>query len=143
MKSLLKIIIIKRSKLNIIFHDFDKGHFKNLNFLDIPHREELFIINNIDIEKGIIIINALFESIFSLFVTIKSKIPIFIVGKPGCGKSLIINLTQKGMKGELSKNTFFKKFSKNYYENLFWFDVFYIRMSRKCFQKGKKLFIKT
>ena len=49
------------------------------NFLDLPLREEIFVVNNIKLDKGIAKNRALLENIFSLFVAINSKVPIFIV----------------------------------------------------------------
>ena len=83
------------------------------NFLDLPLREEIFIVNNIKLDKGIAKNRALLENIFSLFVAINSKVPIFIVGKPGCSKSLSMQLVSKSMQGTASEKPFFKLFPKN------------------------------
>ena len=56
-------------------------YFKGKDFLDVPQREELFVVNNINLEKGIAKNRALLDNIFSLFVAINKKVPIFIVGK--------------------------------------------------------------
>ena len=80
------------------------------DFLELPLYEEKFIADNIQIEKGIAKNKALLENIFSLFVAINNKIPIFIVGKPGCSKSLSVQLISKAMRGNLSNNYFFKQF---------------------------------
>ena len=82
------------------------------DFLYIPNLEQKFIIKNIDLEKGISKNRALLENIFSLFVTINNKVPIFIVGKPGCSKSLSVQLINKSMKGKSSSNLFFKSLPK-------------------------------
>ncbi len=59
-------------------------------------------------ESGIAKNRALLDNIFALFVTINTKVPIFIVGKPGCSKSLSVQLITKSMKGNSSSNSFFK-----------------------------------
>ena len=41
-----------------------------------------------------------------------NKIPIFIVGKPGCSKSLSIQLINKSMKGEVSDKPLFQTLPK-------------------------------
>ena len=56
-------------------------------------------------EKGIAKNRALLENLFTLFVCVNSKIPLFIVGKPGCSKSLSVQLLFKTMKGNSSDNT--------------------------------------
>ena len=82
------------------------------NFLYMPNLEEKFIIKNINLDKGISKNRALLENIFSLFVTINNKVPIFIVGKPGCSKSLSVQLINKAMKGNSSTNLLFKTLPK-------------------------------
>ena len=105
---------ILTQKMNIIFQNFDE-RFKNKDFLEMPLREERFIVDNIKLDKGIAKNRALLENIFSLFVSINTKVPIFIVGKPGCSKSLSVQLLIKSMQGDNSENALFKdlpKFSK-------------------------------
>ena len=96
-------------KLNKIFMKKSK-----INFLSIPEREENFIADNVELEKGIAKNRALLENLFSLFVTINTKTPIYILGKPGCSKSLSIQLISNAMKGNSSTNPFFKKYPKMY-----------------------------
>ena len=78
------------------------------NFEDMPKREQNYIADNIELEKGIAKNTALLENLFTLFVCVNSKVPLFIVGKPGCSKSLSVQLLFKAMKGSSSKNTLFK-----------------------------------
>ena len=78
------------------------------NFLDLPKREQKFIAKNIELEKGIARNRALLDNLFALFITINTKVPIFIVGKPGCSKSLSVQLINKAMKGNSSNNPIFK-----------------------------------
>ena len=95
--------------LNEILNKFNK---KYQNFLSLPNKEQLYIINNIELEKGIAKNRALLDNIFSLFVAINNKIPIFIVGKPGCSKSLSVQLINKSMKGSSSIKLPFKLLPK-------------------------------
>ena len=83
-----------------------------INFLDIPIREEKYIIDNMEIPQGIAKNTALLNNIFVLFVCVTAKIPLFIVGKPGCSKSLSVQLLFKSMKGEFSNNILFKSLPK-------------------------------
>ena len=96
-------------ELNKIFKEKSK-----IDFLSIPKKEENFIANNVELEKGIAKNRALLENLFSLFVSINTRIPIFILGKPGCSKTLSIQLISNAMKGKTSNNPFFKKFPKMY-----------------------------
>ena len=59
-------------------------------------------------EKGIAKNKALLDNLFTLFVCVNSKVPLFIVGKPGCSKSLSVQLLYKSMIGTASNNTLFK-----------------------------------
>ena len=82
------------------------------DFLELPLIEEKFIINNIEIPKGIAINKELLENIFSLFSAINSKLPIIIINNSGFSKSLSAELIYKSMKGPWSNNPFFKLFPK-------------------------------
>ena len=81
-------------------------------FLEIPRREEQFLVDNIKLDKGIAKNRALLENIFSIFSALNSKVPIFIVGKPGCSKSLSFQLINKSMQAGGSESTFFRKYPK-------------------------------
>ena len=96
-------------KINEIFKKESK-----IDFLIVPEKEENFIADNVELEKGIAKNRALLENLFSLFVAINTKIPIFILGKPGCSKSLSVQLINNAMKGSTSTNSFFKKYPKMY-----------------------------
>ena len=85
-----------------------------IDFLIVPQNEEHFIADNVELEKGIAKNRALLENLFSLFVAINTKVPIFILGKPGCSKSLSIQLINNAMKGKMSKSKIFQKYPKMY-----------------------------
>ena len=82
------------------------------NFEEIAQREQQFISNNIEMKIGIAKNKALLENLFTLFVCVNSKVPLFIVGKPGCSKSLSVQLLFNAMKGEASNNSLFKSLPK-------------------------------
>ena len=85
---------------------------KDFDFKEIPKKEQEFIANNIEIKEGIAKNKVLLENIFTLFVCVNAKVPLFIVGKPGCSKSLSVQLLFKSMKGEISDNKLFKTLPK-------------------------------
>ena len=91
------------NKMNFIFEK---------DFIEMPKREQNYIINNIEMKEGIAKNRALLENIFALFVCVNTKVPLFIVGKPGCSKSLSVQLLFKSMKGETSNNILFKSLPK-------------------------------
>ena len=99
-----------------ILYEYDKNYSY---FLEIPLKEEKFIAESIDLKKGIALNKALLDSLFALFVAINTKIPIFIIGKTGCGKSLSVELINKSMRGKASKKLLFKNLPEiimNYYQ---------------------------
>ena len=81
--------------------------FNNKNFLDLLLFEMKYITDNIDIPKGIAKNKTLSKCIFALFCVLNTRIPLFIIGKSGCSKSLGVQLISKSMKGFSSKNFFF------------------------------------
>ena len=58
--------------------------------------------------KGIAKNNALRENVFATFVSIMNNIPIFICGKPGCSKTLSIQLISSSLRGQNSIDDWFK-----------------------------------
>ena len=105
----------KRHELYLIMNKLFTGfspEFNQKDFLELPLQEERFIVENIKLDKGIAKNRALLENIFSLFVAINNKVPIFIVGKPGCSKSLSVQLITKSMQGSASDSHFFKNLPK-------------------------------
>ena len=60
--------------------------------------------------KGIGLNTSLKENIFLMFFSIYAYIPLIVVGKPGCSKSLSIQLMIRFMRGELSDSNFLKNF---------------------------------
>ena len=84
----------------------------NEKFSDFLKVEQNFLIKQIKPDKGIGKNTLLKENVFLLFVSIITNIPLIIIGKPGTGKSLSVQLINKSSKGEYSNNKFFKYYSK-------------------------------
>ena len=95
--------------LSKILEKYDKNYG---DFLDLPIKEEEFIAENIEMKSGIAKNRALLDNLFALFVAINTKVPIFIVGKPGSSKSLSVQLIYKAMRGNSSNKLFFKNYPK-------------------------------
>ena len=81
-------------------------------FSDFIKIEQDYLINQIELDKGIGKNTLLKENLFLLFVSVITNIPLIIIGKPGSGKSLSSQLIYKSMKGEYSKNKFFQMFPR-------------------------------
>ena len=84
---------------------------KNIeHFSDLLRIEEEFLLKQIELDVGIGKNESLKENLFLLFLSVVTKIPLIIVGKPGTGKSLSAQLIYNSMRGIYSKNEFFKKY---------------------------------
>ena len=82
-------------------------------FSDFIKIEQDYLIEQIDLDKGIGKNSLLKENVFLLFVSVITNIPLIIIGKPGTGKSLSAQLICKSMRGKYSKkNSFFHEFKK-------------------------------
>jgi len=86
----------------------------SFNFEEFPKKIQNIIANAVELDKGIAKNKALLENLFSIFVCLNTKIPLFIIGKPGCSKSLSAQLIFKSMNGNTSSHEFFKTFPKVY-----------------------------
>ncbi len=75
---------------------------------EILLQEQKDILKRVDPPSGIAWNSALLENVFAAFHAINNKVPVFICGKPGCSKSLAIQLIFSSMRGENSKDTYFK-----------------------------------
>ena len=82
---------------------------KKLNFLEYVNSEIDSFISKINLPPGTAKNDILKNNLFTLFVCINTKVPIFICGKPGCSKSLSVQLLFKAMRGENSTEEIFKK----------------------------------
>ena len=96
----LKSFIINQININNL------NYFNN--FSDILLLEENYLLKEIELEKDIGNIKALRESVFLLFISLITNIPLIIIGKPGSGKSLSSQLIYKSMRGKESKSKLFQ-----------------------------------
>ena len=91
----------------------DYKNFKsenNTNYSIFFENECDYIIDNINLDKGIAKNRILKENIFLQFIAITSNIPLIIIGKPGSSKSLSFQQLKKSMRGNYSKSNFFRKY---------------------------------
>jgi len=72
-------------------------------FSELLKIEEDFLLDQIELDKGIGKNQLLKENLFLLFISVITKIPLIIVGKPGTGKSLSVQLIYNSMRGKYSK----------------------------------------
>jgi hypothetical protein len=61
-----------------------------------------------ELPQGIAKNTALCENVFVILVCILNRIPIFLVGKPGCSKSLSVQLIKNNLRGKDSRDEYFQ-----------------------------------
>jgi nucleoside-triphosphatase THEP1 len=76
---------------------------------EMINEEQRDIVTRMELPPAIAINKALLENVFTLLVCVINKIPLFICGKPGCSKSLAIQLLVSNLRGPDSTDSFFKK----------------------------------
>jgi hypothetical protein len=77
---------LKSSIIKEIISNKQLNKFKY--FSQIIYLEETFLLNEIELDKGIGHNKSLRENILLLFISLVTKIPLIIMGKPGSGNSL-------------------------------------------------------
>ena len=103
---------IQNEELSIEIGMFIKQEIIDKNFSDFLKIEQDFLIQQIQPDDGIGRNTLLKENAFLLFVSILTNIPLIIIGKPGTGKSLSVQLLNKSLKGEYSNKKYFKLYPK-------------------------------
>ncbi|KAI5073486.1 hypothetical protein GOP47_0011499 [Adiantum capillus-veneris] len=78
-------------------------------FLKILHEEQRDILSRMEIPPGIAINSSLLENVFVVLVCLLNYIPVFVVGKPGSGKTLALHIIYSNLRGTDSKDEYFRK----------------------------------
>jgi hypothetical protein len=81
-----------------------------IEFLTYPKQLQDKLIKNITLEKGIAPNESLRLNLFACFIGLLTRIAVFLVGPPGCSKTLCFNLLKKEMKGVHSKSKFWQEY---------------------------------
>ena len=102
--------LIFKIKYKELYEYLKDKNFKQ--FSDILKIEEEFLINKLELYDGIGKTDVLKENVFLTFVSLITKIPLILIGNPGSGKKLCIQLIYKAMKGKYSRDKFFQKYPK-------------------------------
>ena len=66
--------------------------FNEATFADILRAEQLDLLNRMDVPVGIARNKAILENVFVTLVCMLNHIPVFVIGKPGSGKTLALQL---------------------------------------------------
>ncbi|XP_046556922.1 E3 ubiquitin-protein ligase rnf213-alpha-like [Haliotis rubra] len=78
------------------------------DILTIIQSEQRDILNRMELPQGTAKNTALQENVFVILVCILNHIPVFVVGKPGCSKSLSLQLIKSNLRGKDSKDPYFQ-----------------------------------
>ncbi|KAH3743879.1 E3 ubiquitin-protein ligase RNF213 [Pelomyxa schiedti] len=87
---------------------YNKGYGEQ-EYLKILRKEQKDYLKRMELPPGTALNEALLENVFVLLVCILNKIPIFLVGKPGCSKSLSMQLINRNLRGADSRDKWFQK----------------------------------
>lgn len=82
----------------------------DIDFLSYPTHLQKELIQNIKLEKGIAPNHSLKLNLMICFIGIMTRIAVFLVGPPGCSKTLCFNLLKKVMKGNHSESNYWKQY---------------------------------
>eukprot|EP01022_Parablepharisma_sp_SALTPOND_P016938 TRINITY_DN2598_c0_g3_i2.p2 TRINITY_DN2598_c0_g3~~TRINITY_DN2598_c0_g3_i2.p2 ORF type:complete len:2504 (-),score=308.31 TRINITY_DN2598_c0_g3_i2:80-7591(-) len=74
----------------------------------IVNAEHNYLLLRMQIPKDIAKNFALRENIYTMFVCMMNRIPLFVVGSPGCSKSLSVQLLLKHLRGRDSPDPYFR-----------------------------------
>ncbi|CAD7957434.1 unnamed protein product [Amoebophrya sp. A120] len=82
---------------------------KETTFLQVLEKTQKQFVSLMKLGEGIALNEALRENLFMLLVSVMNQIPIFVIGKPGCSKSLAVSILQDNLKGSVSDQPLFKQ----------------------------------
>lgn len=102
---------------------YEEGHIGR-----VFYNEQMDYLTRMELPEGTALNQALRENVFAAFVCIMNKIPIVIVGKPGCSKSLSIRLLATNFRGSNSYEEFFRQLSE--------LSIYQFQGSESCTSEG-------
>ncbi|XP_022802189.1 uncharacterized protein LOC111339738 isoform X1 [Stylophora pistillata] len=91
-----------------------KAHFPDEGFQAIVREEQEDYLSRMELPDGTAKNAALRENVFVILVCILNRIPVFVVGKPGCSKSLSMQVIRSNLRGKDSKDPFLKQLPQLY-----------------------------
>ena len=106
-----------REKMAAIFQEkggMTMSSLKGSDFEAIVRMEQEDYLARMELPEGTAKNAALRENVFVILVCILNHIPIFVVGKPGCSKSLSMQVIRSNLRGRDSVDQFFKNLPQLY-----------------------------
>ncbi|KAL3853050.1 hypothetical protein ACJMK2_016633 [Sinanodonta woodiana] len=103
-----------REGLFIAFRQHDESEYREDKIKAIIREEQQDILDRMELPPGVAKNTSLQENVFVILVCILNRIPIFVVGKPGCSKSLSMQVIRSNLRGPDSKDELFKSLPQLY-----------------------------
>lgn len=128
-----------RERLSAVFSAKFIDTYSEREIAECIREEYNAILDKMDIPKGTARNTALQENIFVMLVCILNKLPLFIVGKPGCSKSLSMQLIRNNMRGKESKDPFFQNYPRLFYSSFQGSESSTSDGIMKVFERAKKI----
>ena len=88
--------------------------FSEFSFEAIVRAEQDDYLERMELPEGTAKNAALRENVFVMLVCILNRIPVFVVGKPGCSKSLSMQIIRSNLRGKDAKDSFLKSLPQLY-----------------------------
>eukprot|EP00831_Metopus_contortus_P046789 TRINITY_DN3763_c0_g1_i5.p1 TRINITY_DN3763_c0_g1~~TRINITY_DN3763_c0_g1_i5.p1 ORF type:complete len:178 (+),score=29.12 TRINITY_DN3763_c0_g1_i5:162-695(+) len=76
----------------------------------IRKEEAKSFLSHFKLPPNVVWTKSLRENLYSMIVCILNKIPLIVIGKPGCSKTLALKILVAHFQGKNSNNKFFEKF---------------------------------
>jgi len=96
------------------FRKHAKYSFHESSFEAIVRAEQEDYLERMELPEGTAKNAALRENVFVMLVCILNRIPVFVVGKPGCSKSLSMQIIRSNLRGKDAKDPFLKTLPQLY-----------------------------
>ena len=130
-----------RKRMVDLFNHHEKEMTFNENldsFSAIVRVEEEDYLDRMKLPPGTARNAALRENVFVMLVCILNRIPIFVVGKPGCSKSLSVQLIRSNLRGRDSRDPLFREWPQLYVVSYQGSESSTSEGIKKVFEKARK-----
>ena len=105
---------VYRQKIAMVFNKNGFKKFAGSTFEAVVRVEQEEYLARMELPEGTAINAALRENVFVMLVCILNRIPVFVVGKPGCSKSLSMQVIRSNLRGKDAKDPFLKNLPQLY-----------------------------
>ena len=103
-----------RKRVSGCFRKHKKQSFEESSFEAIVRAEQEDYLERMELPEGTAKNAALRENVFVMLVCILNRIPVFVVGKPGCSKSLSMQIIRSNLRGKDAEDSFLKTLPQLY-----------------------------